>query len=139
MTEKDMQTIAEIELSKLKGIVKNINTLIEQNQALEFSLLGTGIDYSKDHVQSSPANAMELALSQVCDNLRKIEELKASASVYIKKINKINNIRYIKLLYDIFINNKSFGMITKENNYKSRSCTQYLYKKALISYFNHNI
>lgn len=139
MTERDKQTVAEIELLKLKGIIKNITSLKEQNQALEFSLMGTGIDYSKDHVQSSPVNSMELVLSQVCDNSKKIEGLKDEARSYIKKINKINNTCCIKILYDIFINNKSFGLITKENNYKNRSYTQYLYKKALTLYFNHNI
>lgn len=138
MTERDKQTIAKIELAKVPGIITSIIYLSELNEALEFSLMGTGIDYSKERVQTSPVNSMEEVMSRVADNSKKIEQLKETLEKYRQRINRIEDRESIDILIDIYVKSKTFSKIAEERDLKHKSNVEYKYKKALTLYYNIN-
>lgn len=62
-----MSLKAQKYLESLKKMNDRINRTIEQADALKASLLGSGIDYSKDHVQVSPEDRMSKIMSEYVD------------------------------------------------------------------------
>lgn len=136
MTDKDKQTIAKIDLLKIQGLTKRVNNLLEANESLFYSTQGTDIDYSKDHVQTSPKNQLEESLTQICDNDREIKKMLQELNSYKEKLYRIPNAKHTKVLFEIYIEGKSFSDIAKEGQYKYRSNVEYIHKKALVSYYN---
>lgn len=136
MTDKDKQIIAKIDLLKIKSMTKRVNNLTEINEELYYLTQGGGIDYSKDHIQTSPMNILEETLTRICDNDREIKRLNKEIQNYKNKIYKVNDKRYKKILFRIYIQDKSLGSIVKEDKYKYKSNVEYIHKKALVAYYN---
>lgn len=136
MTDKDKQTIAKIDLFKIKGMTERVNNLLEVNNNLYYSTQGTGIDYSKDHVQTSPVNALEETMALICDNDREIARLLKELELQKNKLYRIPNAKHTKILLQIYIEGKTLTEVAKESNYKYKSNADYIHKKALISYYD---
>lgn len=139
MDNRDKQTIAKMELLKVKGLTKRIQQLVDMNETLCWSLMGTGIDYSKDHVQVTPTNHMEEVMAKVYDNSKEIEKLMNTLETHKKDIYKLSNAKHTKVLLQIYVENKTFREIMVEGGFKYKSNVEYLHKQALISFYEHNM
>lgn len=137
MTDKEKIRIAKNDLFRLANISKQIINAYEARDSLIMSLYGTGIDYSKDHVQTSPVNMMEEAFSRICDCEKRIDDLIDSRRVYLNKIYALQNDRRVNILIDKYYKLKSFRQIAEINN-KSVSTVHEIHDDALIEYFNTN-
>lgn len=135
MTDKDKQTLARADMLKLQLISKRLHKLNEDYNELISSLYGTGIDYSRDHVQTSPTNQMEIILCErVCDITAQIEDLLKQRDNYLITINKLPQ-KEAKVLKDKYIRLLSFRDIARE--YDTHKSNVYdLEKKALTLYHN---
>lgn len=77
MTEN--QKKAETFLSKIRSLEKSIHNKELEIEALRYKASGAGaIDYSKEKIQTSPQNFMEMAIADVMELLAEVEEDKAS-------------------------------------------------------------
>ena len=141
MTDKDKYLISRLDLMKLKRMIKRIQELKEANDAMIYSLTVGGIDYSKDRVQTSPANMMETLMAMMVDNTSEIKRIEAEVNSIKDSIYRLENAKYTKVLLEVFVENKSFRTIAAEGKYKYRSNVEYIYKRALIAYYDlyHNI
>lgn len=137
MTDKEKIRISKTELYKLRGISTELEKLYDTRDSLIMSLYGTGIDYSKDRIQTSPVNMMEEAFAITSEIDQKIDRLIETRNKYVEKIYNINNDMYVNLLIDIYRNKRSYGSIA----YQLKITKPAVFKrqeKALIEYFNTN-
>lgn len=138
MTGKDKSRLSRIELLKLSSINKQIDSLYQKYDEIYSSLLGTGIDYSKDRVMTTPVNAMETI---ICDRLSEIEghidKLLDQRKKYLSRIYNIQNDNQCNILIERYNNCKSLRRIAKERN-QSKTNINRLEQLALISYYDTN-
>lgn len=74
----DNQRKAEQLLNKIRKTKENIKSKELEIEALRYKASGAGgIDYSKDRVQTTPQNFMEMAMADVVELLAEVEEDKA--------------------------------------------------------------
>lgn len=137
MTDKDKIAIAKVDMLRLSGISKNITRLEENKQALIFALYGTGIDYSKDRVQTTPSNMMEEAFAKVSEIDEKIDRLLDSKQELLEKIYKLNNDSNVNLLIEIYWHNKSYKNVARQMHIGKTTVSDRA-RQALIEYFNTN-
>lgn len=75
----DTQKKADKFLNRIRKIETSIKDKELELEALRYKASGAGgIDYSKDRVQTSPQNFMEMAMCDIVELLAEIEEDKAS-------------------------------------------------------------
>lgn len=136
MTEEEKIRKAHDDLEQIKRKTNKINNLCQRYDELKMSLYGTGIDYSRDRVQTTPHNTME---DIICDKLVEIEsQIDGLIDLRDKAIRSIYNIeddQECNILIDVYVNNKSIREIAA-NIYMSKSSAHRLLKKALTSYYN---
>lgn len=98
----------------------------------------SGIDYSADKVQSSPkddtmVNAVLRILKKEEEIEKKIIEWTEERSAIVQKIQKMREPRYMKVLYERYVNHKSFEEIAVMMNYEY-SYIRKLHIEALVSF-----
>lgn len=96
------------------------------------------IRYDKDKVVTSPDNMMEKAIIRACEVEERIEQKIAEKT--IKQVNLTEQIEAVggneaEILYQRFVNMKSFGQIAREENY-SNQYIRNLLVKALKNFGN---
>lgn len=75
----DRQKEAESYLNKIRDVEKTIQGKEQELEALRYKASGAGaIRYDKDRVQTSPQNYMEMAMIDIVELEKEIEEDKAS-------------------------------------------------------------
>lgn len=116
MTAKDY--LAEI--CEMKAELRNCREQAK-NCHISYSSL-TGIDYSKDRIQSSPRNALEEAawkmLQEEEDVAHDIERLTCEINKRLRLINKVTPTKYADFLYRYYYENKNLKRIASETGYK---------------------
>lgn len=137
MTDKDKIAIAKVDMLRLSGISKNVTRLEENKQALLYALYGTGIDYSKDRVQTTPSNMMEEAFAKIDEIEEKIDQLLEAKQELLEKIYRINNDSNVNILIDIYWHNKSYKNLARQMHI-GKTTVNDRNKRALIEYFNTN-
>lgn len=138
MTEKDKQLIARGELLKLLNINRKINNLYSRYEELYSTLYGTGIDYSRERVQTTPTNQLEVIICErICDIEGQLDALINQKKAYIKLIYNIVDDSECNVLIDKYVHDKSFKQIAQELKQPKTNIYR-LEKKALTSYYNTN-
>lgn len=139
MTNKDKQTIALIDMLKLQSICKKLYQLALQYEKDEASLLGGGIDYSKDRIQITPTNQIEEIECRLYDLRNKIDDLITQKHNYIALMQKIKDNEEYNVLIDIYVHQKSLSKIAAERSKPKKKVTKSsiyrLKQRALISYY----
>lgn len=105
--------------------IKICQKMAERNR-LKASVLGHAINYDADHVQTSPQNAQENTIIKYMGLEERINDM---IDLYINKtdkiideIHKLDDVRYIKILYDHYVPDerhrvKSLEQIAVDMNY----------------------
>lgn len=115
-----------------------INQLIAEIDKLKTdTIFLSGIDYSKDRIQSSHDGGLTAAIEKYCDMERKLDKM---IDVYVDRKNKIINeihgltkTEHIELLYLRYVSNKKFEEIACEMNY-SYNRAIHLHGEALSAF-----
>ena len=137
MTDKEKIRISKTELFKLRGVCSQLEKLYDTRDGLIMSLYGTGIDYSKDRIQTSPVNMMEEAFAITSEIDQKIDELIETRNRYVQRIYNMKRDMSVNLLIDIYRNRRSYRSIAYELGV-SESTVYERQERALIEYFNTN-
>lgn len=134
----DSQRKADDYLNRIRKIETSIKEKNLELEALRYKASGAGaIDYSKDRVQTSPKNYMEMAMCDIVEILARIEEDKASieeikANAY-SIIRRIDDISQRTILEWFYINGVDMGEISLKM-FLSERATYYLKEDALSSF-----
>ena len=137
MTDRERIRIAKVDMFKLQNVSSQLIKAYEVKEQLITSLYGTGIDYSKDHVQTSPVNAMEEVFSRICDVESKIDSLIDTRRAYLEKIYRLKKDQGVNILIDKYVHLKSFRTIAAEQN-KPVMTIHDIHDTSLIEYFYTN-
>ena len=138
MTEKDKRLLARIDLLKLSNINNQLNHLYQRYEEIYSTLLGSGIDYSKDRVQTTPINTLEATFcDRLCELEEHIDKLINDKKLYLSYIYKLEDDRECDILIERYAHNKSIRRIAEEQK-QTKSTMHRLEEKALISYYNTN-
>lgn len=81
----------------------------------------SGIDYSKDRVQTSNGNGQEKILVKYLDMVKELEAdlllFRIKQTNIIREIEELSDERYMRLLYSRYVQYKSLEQIAVEMNY----------------------
>ena len=126
----------------LKSIQKHKQQLVHKKQRLEdlYNAVGlTGIDYSKDLIQTSPKNSFEEKLVEIADLNREIlgdiVSLENQISEAEKRIYMLDNDKHCEILYKRYIDIKSLEQISVEMGY-SFDRVRHLHAEAINEFDN---
>lgn len=125
-------------LGQLEDIDISIKQELERLAEMKSGASCTGaIDYSKDRVQVSPANALEKRVSAYTDfekNInRHIEQFVAAKEQIISEIRGLHQKHYINILYKVYVQFKSVREAAGEMKLSYRYVSE-LHKKALKAF-----
>lgn len=134
MERKDKETIAKLKLIAIRDQGRKMRAKLEKVEELRLSLYGTGIDYSKDNVQITPANTMEIYEAEIDDLNRQIEAIKSSMQAQASKLEELEK-RERFIILNKYFNDMSISQISKSMKLGERS-VKVIHKKALVSYYN---
>lgn len=138
MTDKDKRLLARVDLLKLSSINKQLNSLYQKYEEIYTSLLGTGIDYSKDRVMTTPVNSLEtIFCDRLCELEGRIDKLIDLKRKYLALIYKLESDAECEILIDRYVHNMSVRRISEVKK-QSKSSIHRLEQKALTSYYNTN-
>lgn len=110
-------------LSEIRHIKNELRICRTQakNCHISYSSL-TGIDYSRDIVQSSPRNALEEAawrmLEQEQGIAKELQELTTDLNHRLQLIKNLDDGRFSDILFKIYYENKNLKRISNESGYK---------------------
>ena len=140
MTDNDKINISKIDMAKVKGLIKKLSTLEQQYYDLGLCTQGTGIDYSRDRIQTSPTNAIESLCIERADGIELYKNTMNEILNYKSIVDRIQRVDYYNVIINIAFNGYTFRQYADRIN-KTPSYIHKLYNKALISYYNkkHNI
>jgi hypothetical protein len=115
MTAKDY-------LCKIKSDREYIRQLQARKESLHISYSGiSGIDYSKDKIQSSPVNTLEQRAWDMLERMQEIDdkiiELSLNIDKKLQEIHEIGNSLYSQLLYMRYAEYKTFEQIAVDLSY----------------------
>ena len=132
------QSKAEKYLKKIKEIEKNVKDKQDELEALRYKASGAGaIRYDKDHVQTSPKDYLAMAMDDIIEIEKQLEEDKASiesmkgeAYCIVRRIDKIDHRTLIEWFY---LNDMTMPETAKKMNMSERNA-YYLKDDALESF-----
>ena len=139
MSEKKKYLTAEQYLSQLGTIDEAINQDIERLSEMKLNAMSTGgIDYSKERVQTSAVG------DRLCSDVVRYTELDAHINAQIDKfvdakeqiireIRELHQVDYIKVLYRVYVQQKSLKLTAAEMK-KSYRFVRDVHKKALAAF-----
>lgn len=132
MDYREKITLAKTELYKVTAKVRKLkhNTMTIYNQRL--SLMGSGIDYSKDKIQSSPTNAIEKVMANIDLLERENEELKNVIGFKLHQLLLLDN-REAEVINNLYFRDLSIYQTSKRMKVSKRTVNT-LRNKALINY-----
>lgn len=138
MTESKNQKAADEYLSKIKDVEEMIRKKEQELEALRYKASGAGaIRYDKDRVQTSPQNYMEMAMMDIVELNKEIEEDKASienikgdAYAIVRMIQKADQRAIIEWFY---LNGLSMEAVADKMSMSTRNA-YYLRDDALESF-----
>ena len=134
MTDKDKMNISRIDMARLKNLSKQKRNLEELRDELWMSLTGGAIDYSKDKIQTTPTNSLEEVMSRIDEIDRHIDVLIDEIGKYKDIIYKMNTDKYINVLVDLYIYQKTFNQVAASLG-KTKSTIFERHESALIEYY----
>lgn len=138
MTDRDKAVIAKLELNKIKKRISNLYQ-VDKLDRLFWSATGAGaIDYSKDRVQTSPANTMEASIIEMID-LERVIELNRSELSEI--VSDILDLPHGKIIYYRYIARDKTGSCLTWSDISRRTGlnknqVMYLHRLGLVEYYN---
>lgn len=99
MTRSDLETI--------RGKDRSINEKRMELDALRYKASGAGgLDYSREHVQTSPGDYMTMAMNDIVELSRQIKEdeeeleiLKGQAYIFVKRMENVEHRTFIEWYY----------------------------------------
>lgn len=130
MTAKEY--LQQVKLADIK-MLQRVNQLKEVRQSISYI---SGIDYSKDRVQSSPHagnTQIEKLVDLEAEVNKLIDETVAAKHKIITEIQMLDNADYVQLLYKRYIEYKPFETIASEM-FLSYYRTCHLHGEALQSF-----
>lgn len=139
MSEKKKYLTAEQYLSQLSTLDESINQDIERLEEMKDSAMSTGsIDYSRDRVQTSAVG------DKLCSDVVRYTELDAHINAQIDKfvdakeqiireIRELHQVDYIKVLYKVYVQQKTLKIAAIEMN-RSYRFVRDTHKKALAAF-----
>lgn len=132
MDYREKITLAKTELYKVTAKVRKLkhNTMTIYNQRL--SLMGSGLDYSKDKIQSSPTNAIEKVMANIDLLERENEELKNVIGFKLHQLLLLDN-REAEVINNLYFRDLSIYQTSKRMKVSKRTVNT-LRNKALINY-----
>lgn len=132
MDYREKITLAKTELYKVTAKVRKLkhNTITIYNQRL--SLMGSGLDYSKDKIQSSPTNAIEKVMANIDLLERENEELKNVIGFKLHQLLLLDN-REAEVINNLYFRDLSIYQTSKRMKVSKRTVNT-LRNKALINY-----
>lgn len=134
MERKDKQTISKLKLIAIREQARQIRAKQEKIEELRMSLYGTGIDYSKDNVQTSPVNTMELYEAEIDYLTREVNAMKQSLINKAKKLQVMSNKERF-ILINKYFNDMSINQISRKMK-KSKRTVNYIHSDALENYYD---
>lgn len=134
MTDKEKMMIAKSDMYKLESISKQLIKCYETRESTILGLYGSGIDYSKERVQTTPVNMMEEAFARASEIDDAIDRLIDQKRMILKEIYKLSSDKECNILIDKYSKLKSYSRIAKEYN-KPISTIKSIHNNALIHYF----
>lgn len=134
MTDKEKMMIAKSDMYKLESISKQLIKCYETRESTILALYGSGIDYSKERVQTTPVNMMEEAFARASEIDDTIDRLIDQKRMILKEIYKLSSDKECNILIDKYSKLKSYSRIAKEYN-KPISTIKSIHNNALIKYF----
>lgn len=138
MSEKKKLS-ARAYLNQLQVIDNNINDDIARLSEMKMKAVSSGaIDYSKDHVQTSPAG------DKLCSDVSRYLDFDAKINAEIDRfvdakeqiIREIRELRvnnYVQLLYKVYVQYKSLKVASQEMKLSYSYVTE-VHKKALTAF-----
>lgn len=132
MDYREKITLAKTELYKVTAKVRKLkhNTMTIYNQRL--SLMGSGLDYSKDKIQSSPTNAIERVMANIDLLERENTELKNAIGFNLHQLLLLDN-REAEVINNLYFRDLSIYQTSKRMKVSKRTVNT-LRNKALINY-----
>ncbi len=105
-------------LGKYRGLVKRIKNIEESIKKLRLSALPSGIDYSKDRVQTSPTDQMPEYAAELDEMITMLERKRRELTEVMMEIDKaiaqMDNHDEANILYMRYIQGKYWETISKE-------------------------
>lgn len=130
------------QIEKLDAVIKNKQERVDY---LRSSLMGKGIDYSKERIKTTPQDRFSATVAEYLDEEKRISEL---LSVLLKRRNRIVEqmeqleTKHYKILYYRYVKLMPFKEIMDEMNVSEKSV--YRFHRDALSEFeekfgkNHN-
>lgn len=121
------------QIEKLDAVIRNKE---ERVKYLRHTLLGHGIDYSKERVQTSPQDKFSAIISEYLDEEKEISNLLVTLvrrrNGIVGQLEQLDTKHY-KVLYARYVKLKSFKQIMDEMDVSEQ--TVYLYHKNGLKEF----
>lgn len=128
-------------LSQLETMNIKIKHLLDEKQDLYSSLMSiSSIDYSKDRVSGGNVSSDAVFVNKIIHMITLEEKINKNIDEYadlkhtiIGQIHNLQSLNHIKLLYKLYVENKSLKHIAKEMNYTYQYVRE-LHQKALAEF-----
>ena len=108
-------------LREIKSKREHRARLLARRESIHMDIQISGIDYSKDRVQSSPSNSMENAAIKMLTRIEEIDEQIRDLSIEIDdrlaSIEDLKDSNYRKILFSRYSEYKSFEQISVDAGY----------------------
>lgn len=109
-------------LSQIRCLDEKLKHRKQQIEEIRTKCVGiSGIDYSKDKVQTSPDNGQERLIVKYLDLVKELEAdlltFRIKQTTIIREIEELSDEKYIRLLYARYVQYKSLEQIAVEMNY----------------------
>ena len=117
----DLMQNAEDYLGQIRIIDRRINAELSRLHDMKLGAMSTGaIDYSKDRVQTSPKNTLELTVCRYVELEQRIDELIDilidARYKMVYQIRQIDREEYVQILILIYVQLKSLRTASREMN-----------------------